>query len=32
MVYRIRTTGTLQLRIIAVVVEPMMKLRMRLWP
>lgn len=29
---RISMTGTLQARIIAVVVEPMIRLRMRLWP
>ena len=29
---RIRTTGTLQERTISVVVEPITRLRMRLWP
>lgn len=31
-IQRISMTGTLQARIIAVVVEPMIRLRMRLWP
>lgn len=30
--YRIRTTGTLQLRTISVVVDPITRLRIRLWP
>jgi hypothetical protein len=30
--HRMRTTGTLQERIISVVVEPMIRLRMREWP
>ncbi len=30
--HRIKTTGTLQLRTISVVVDPITRLRMRLWP